>query len=240
MRKEHFFIFFQMMVMISLIASFIGNNTNAANPLYSDMDQLARGISKKSGTIIEWSLYTREMIDLSKKDQFIHNLRSQFPEWGWTVSSSKDLDNVTGRMDHDNFRETIKVVTMEKDGGPSYISYEMTGKVWNARISRKTEKILQSRIDELFKSDMFVFSCIKGVFNEDDGNLTNDLLRFFHAEEKEALKEKDFYSISANSSLFSQSISLTKHEMNLQIALRKNETGSTSFVIGTPILTNEY
>ncbi|MFS0645531.1 YwmB family TATA-box binding protein [Siminovitchia sp. 179-K 8D1 HS] len=240
MRKKHLFIFLQIMVMISLIASLIGNNTNAANLRDSDMDQLVRGISHKSGTIIEWSLYTRETIDLSEKDQFIHNLKSQFPEWVWTVSSSNDKDNVTARLEHDHFLETIKVVTMEKDGGPAYLSYEMTGETWNSRISRKSGEILQSRIDRLFKGNMLVFSCIKGVFNEDDGNLTNDLLRFFQAEEKEALKEKGFYSISAYSSLFSQSISLTEQKMNLQLGLRKNRTGRTSFVIGTPILTNEY
>ncbi|WP_339161111.1 YwmB family TATA-box binding protein [Siminovitchia sp. FSL H7-0308] len=239
MRKEYFFLFLQMMVMISLIASFIGNNTNAANYGNMDMDHLARGVSQNSGAIIEWSLHTRETIDLSEKDRFIHNLKSQFPGWVWTVSSENGLDNVTGRMEHDDFRETIKVVTME-DGGSSYSLYEVTGKVWNTRISKKIEKILQSRTDQLFENNVLVFSCIKGVFNEDTGNLANDLLLFFQAEEKEALKEKDFYSISANSSLFSQSISLTEHEMNLQIGLRNNETGSTSFVIGTPILTNEY
>lgn len=161
--KRIFLSFLQMMVMISLIASFIGNNTNAANYGNMDMDHLARGVSQNSGAIIEWSLHTRETIDLSEKDRFIHNLKSQFPGWVWTVSSENGLDNVTGRMEHDDFRETIKVVTME-DGGSSYSLYEVTGKVWNTRISKKIEKSSSPEQTNYLKI-MYLFSLVSKAYS---------------------------------------------------------------------------
>lgn len=241
MKKQLSFIFLQILFMIGLAASFIGNSTNAAYQRYADMDVLVRGVSEHNGKVIEWSLHTRETIDVFPGDDFIHTLRRQFPEWDWTFSSGNGLDNATGYKDHGDFLEMIKVISMGNDNSFFHISYEIKGKEWNGRIAGKAGAIIQSRQETLFKNDPVVFSCIKGVFNENDRDLANQLLLFFHAKEIEALKEKDFYSISANSSLFSQSISLTEQEMNLQIGLRNNEKGKgTSFVIGTPILTNEY
>jgi hypothetical protein len=241
MGKRLSFIFLQILVMIGLAASLIGNDTNAAYQRSADLDVLVRGVSEQNGTVIEWSLHTRETVDVIPGDHFIHTLRRQFPDWEWTFSTGNGMDNITGLKDHGDLLETIKAVSAGNGSSFSLIFYEMRGKEWNGPIAGKAEEIFRTRQETLFQNDPVVFSCIKGVFNESDGNLANQLLLYFRAKEIEALKEKGFYSISANSSLFSQSISLTKQDMNLQIGLRKNETGKgTSFVIGTPILTNEY
>ena len=55
-------------------------------------------------------------------------------------------------------------------------------------------------------------------------------LQTLQAKEIESLKEREFYSISAYSSLFVQTIHLTDQDMNMQIGLRKNRLGpGTSF-----------
>ena len=65
------------------------------------------------------------------------------------------------------------------------------------------------------------------------------LLNLFKAREVEGVQEKNFSSISAHSTLFTQTI--TNEEINVQVGLRRDGLGSkTSFVIGTPIITFEY
>lgn len=123
--------------------------------------------------------------------------------------------------------------------------YETKGTSWNQDVAKSIHKQSSSAMKLLFDKKPVIFSCIKGEFNENFHEFThqslNGLLQSFQAEEIDSLKERDFYSISAKSSLFAQTLSFTENKMNIQIGLRKNALGpGTTFVIGTPILTIEY
>ncbi|RWR13483.1 YwmB family TATA-box binding protein [Siminovitchia fortis] len=240
--RKHFISF---MFLTCLIAVFIGNNTSVAGKSEPDIEKLAQAVQKQHGTVIEWSLHTRELAQQPSQDWSVTRLKKTFPEWNWSLSHTDGNETVAGVKRHGNIEEIIKAVTADNtDNSVSYVAYEIKGSKWNKGMLKRAEKLFHSRTELIFKRKPVVFSCIKGIFNDHEGleqSLVNGLLTSLQAKEKEALREEDFLSISAYSSLFSQSLSLPGEEMNLQIGLRKNDAGhGTYFTVGTPILTNEY
>ncbi|RST77083.1 hypothetical protein D4T97_000870 [Siminovitchia acidinfaciens] len=241
--REYFIL---LLLLTSLIVFFSGNNTSVAEKSELDIEKLVHAVQKQQGSIIEWSLYTRELAEQPSQELSVTRLKRVFPEWDWSLSRKEGKETVTGINYNGKIEEKIVAVTTDngnKDNLISYVSYELKGTTWNHRISKSTETLFQSRTELIFKQKPVVFSCIKGIFNDDEFGQTivSGLLSSLLAKEKEALREEDFSSISAYSSLFTQSLSLPGKEMNLQIGLRKNKAGNgTYFTVGTPILTNEY
>lgn len=232
------------MLLTCLIAVLIGNKTSVARQNELDIEKLAYAVQQQHGTVIEWSLHTREL-DEHPSDWTVVRLKKAFPEWEWSLSDTSGSETVTGTKRNGFIEEKIKAVTSEHKANPvSYVSYEIKGEKWDESTAKRASKLLQSRTELIFKQKTVVFSCIKGVFNDEKKfgrSQVNGILSSLQAKEKEAISEEDFLSVSAYSSLFSQALSLPGEEMNLQIGLRKSNAGhGTYFTVGTPILTNEY
>ncbi|KQL51095.1 hypothetical protein AN964_18985 [Heyndrickxia shackletonii] len=244
MKQKMIFLIF-VIITCFMFANF-GNKTNAA--LYTtDLDKIAEMVKKQNGSINEWSLYARESIEIQSMndwDKKVKSLKKQYPFMDWKVDRKSGL--AIGMKNHKEFVETIKVMsTPTKFSASSYLLYEIKGRSWNSTFAMKIDQILPKKLDVLYRDKPTIFSCIKGEFNDKIENVLltekEQLLQGFNAKELESLKEKDFYSISAFSPLFSESIPTKNNKMNLQIGLRKNGLGAkTTFVIGTPIITIEY
>lgn len=227
---------------------FIGNKTNAAN-FSTDLTVMADKVEKQNAKITEWSLYTRETIEFSSQKEWlkkVDSLKKQFSNLSWEFRNGQDTLMAVGTLKHKKYVETIKIMSTPINGKfQSYLIYEVNGSSWNDQFSNKLDKIIGGKLGVLYSHKPVIFSCIKGEFNDKiDKVLSSNvekLLTSLKAEEKEALKEKDFDSISAYSPLLSQSIPTKNTQMNMQIGVRKNGLGAkTTFVIGTPIITIEY
>lgn len=248
MEKKYLFRLVQFIAMVGFIVFFIGNNITAAK---NDMDinTMAKAVGTHKGSIIEWSLYTRERVHLQTKEEWLNKkqqLEKQFPDMHWTISFDKGAASVNGILNHRDFSEIIKIISTDKKRqSASYLIYEARGTRWNEEIAEQSNKLAMNRVDLLFDVRPVIFSCIKGQFNEELDEFINDSLDgFLHSlqvEERNSFKERGFYYISAYSSLFEQTLSFSNQKINMQVGLRKNGLGpGTSFVIGTPILTIEY
>ncbi|MBS4195841.1 YwmB family TATA-box binding protein [Lederbergia citri] len=243
MRINRFSILSQIIIAFGFIFIFIGNNTIAA-PTSTDIQNLAKIVDKHHGKITGWSLYARESVYLLTEEKWLakkQELEDQFPNMKWKLSKANGTYSIHGFIDHGPFSESIQILSASNRQTTSYLIYEANGENWNPKFAELTGKTVM----HLFKENPKLFSCIKGEFSEElkefvDHSL-DGLLHSLHASEVESLKEKEFYSISAFSSLFAQTLSFTNKQMNMQIGLRKNEMGTgTTFVVGTPILTIEY
>src|SRR5690606_33354930 len=165
----------------------------------------------------------------------------------WQSSMDEDSRSIIGTANHGAFTEMIKVLSTnltDINRQTSYIIYEVKGTSWNSNVEKQISQLMDDNYVSLFDGKPVMFSCIKGEFNEEIDEILNgsldEILHSFQAKEIESLREEDFASISAHSTLFSQTLSLTNNEMNMQLALRKKEMGKgTIYVIGTPILTIE-
>ncbi|MGE8207055.1 YwmB family TATA-box binding protein [Heyndrickxia sp. NPDC080065] len=235
-------------IVISLSYGIVGKKSVSAK-VSSDLELLADEINRQSGKITEWSLYTREAIDVSSKTEWINQVESfkqQFPNMKWNEFTKGNQLTLEGYFKEKRYVETIKFLsTPTKKNYPSYLIYEIKGTHWNKKIAVDINEKIGSKLDALYIHKPVIFSCIKGEFSDKIDKVLlsemNHLLTSLNAHEKEALKEKDFYSISAYSKKLLQSIPTKDNQMNLQIGLRKTGLGAnTSFVIGTPIITIEY
>lgn len=234
-------------ILVGLTAINTGNKTSASFDK-AVMDRLVHAAEKEQGSLIEWSLHTRELLGENEQRWTLSKLRQQFPEWRWKEDVKDGETQLLGVYEQPRFTEKVMVTGGKGNSRPSsYISYEIKGDIWNDTISRKAGHLMNERSEIIFKRETTVFSCIKGVFNDNgtrkptEKKLIVNLLTTLQSEEREALKEDGFYSVSAYSSLLSHYISLQDEKMNLQIGLRETEdqTGF-NFTIGTPILVNEY
>lgn len=248
MKNKKMLIIFHLIVTISFVIILIGNNISAAqNDL--DIQVLAQNVEKQNGTIIEWSLYARELVYLSNEKERlekIHWLKKLYPDMEWNTVNESGSDVVVGQQQFEFYSESIKLISTDKNRQSStYLLYEIRGAGWNQNTAENLSNDVTLAMKTLFDKKPVIFSCIKGEFNkgfqEFKYQSLDGLLKSFQAEEIKTLKESDFYSISAKSSLFAQNLSFADTEMNMQVGLRKSRSGSsTTFVIGTPILTIEY
>ncbi|MEK3888499.1 YwmB family TATA-box binding protein [Bacillus sp. FSL K6-3431] len=250
MNKKQALVIIHIIVTICFVTIFIGNNISAAQKSM-DIQVLADKIESQNGTIVEWSLYARELVHLSNEDKRLEKiqwLKKQFPNMEWHTGMESSSDIVVGKRQFEYYSEIIKLISTDKNRqSSSYIVYEVRGKSWDRdqNAVESLSKYVSTTIKLLFDKKPVIFSCIKGEFNkrfdEFKYQSLQDLIKSLHAEEVKTLKERDFYSISAKSSLLDETISFTDTEMNMQIGLRNNGSeSSTTIVIGTPILTIEY
>lgn len=217
------------------ILIFNGNKLSAKTNI-EDLQQLASSVKKADGTIIEWSLYARESVQVLNVDQYI----LQYPEMEWTVGE----DSLIGTLNTGTYSETIQIMNNQHNNTP-FISYELSGTDWDEDTGLQASETASHRMKTLFNGEPTLFSCIKGEFNHKIDEFTEQSLNTFmqslQAKEIESITEHNFRSISAYSSLFTQTLALTEQQMNIQLGLRNSELDNgTIFVIGTPILTIEY
>ncbi|GIN86518.1 membrane protein [Heyndrickxia sporothermodurans] len=246
--KKNIVILLILSIIVSFAYEIIGKRTVSAN-LSSDIDVIMDKIKRTNGKVTGWSLYTRESINVSSENDWIHQvdlLKMRFSNMSWNVEKEKNRLVAVGYIKRKDYVESIKFLsTPTNDLYSSYLIYELKGTHWNKQMAQNLKEKIDGKLDVLYSEKPVIFSCIKGEFSDKiDKVLSSEvsqILTSLNANEKEALKEKDFYSISAYSPKLMESIPTKDNQMNLQIGLRKTGMGAnTSFVIGTPIITIEY
>lgn len=141
--------------------------------------------------------------------------------------------------------EIIFVAYPHKGQFKTYLIYVLKGETWTPELWNGLSSDFQSKIGTMFDKKPHIFSCAKGqTGGKMEGVLYNralKILKDFSANPIESLQEETFVSVSAYTENWKNSIPEKNKEMNIQIALRNQGLGgSTTVVIGTPIITFEY
>ncbi|CAH0345097.1 YwmB family TATA-box binding protein [Bacillus sp. CECT 9360] len=237
-------------VFIGFIGFMFGNSTIVAKNKTDIITMTEFMQHDRNVEIEEWTVYAREKnTEIRSETDFnkaVKKVSKAFPHFKWKVD--KHQDEWKARAEYKNIgtglTESIKLVATGKKAEPvSYIIYEVKGQSWEDRHALFFENDFQNRLSDIFRENPTIFSCIKGVINDNiEKDLSNEigrLLELFQAREIESIKEDRFISVSAQTSLFEQT--LTNEKLNLQLALRTDGLGGkTTFVVGTPIVTFEY
>ncbi|MFS0783827.1 YwmB family TATA-box binding protein [Bacillus sp. 1P06AnD] len=234
--------------LLGLIIGSVGNITTEAMGGKSDLDQIYSILKDKKDAKVEgWSLTARELlVSISDENEFneqINQMKRTFPDFKWNIMKQSTKLVAVGMKSDSRYTETVTVASAHNRTEESYITYEMQGTVVWPGWEKDVNERVQSRKKVLFKRNTTIFTCIKGSINDTiDEVLTsriNAWMKDFKANEIESLKEHHFISVTAKSSLFKQTY--VSKQYNLQLAMRSDGLGaSTSFVIGTPIITFEY
>jgi hypothetical protein len=198
----------------------------------------------------EWSVYAREKnTNIRNRNEFqatLLKLQGDYPHFHWNTKEELHGLKASGTFDNAaaGLTESIELVsTLKKSHPVTYIIYEVKGHFWEKRNAAFFENSFQIRLNDIFRGNPSIFSCVKGIFSDNIDTVltskTGKLLDLFKAEEIESIKEKDFVSVSAHTDMFARTLSMEK--LNLQVGLRTEGLGGkTTFVVGTPIVTFEY
>jgi hypothetical protein len=242
--------FLPYILLIGFMGFMFGNSTIVAKNKADILTMIELIQHDRNVKLEDWSVYAREKnTEIRNEDDFdkaIQKMSKAFPHFQWKIEKNdhewKALSEYTNPGT--GLVESINLLATSKKTEPvSYIIYEVKGQSWEKRYSTFFGSTFKNRINDIFRGNPTIFSCVKGVFNDNiEKVLTTEsarLLDLFRAQEIESLDESNFISVSARTDLFDQS--LTKEQLNLQIALRTEGLGGkTTFVVGTPIITFEY
>lgn len=246
-------VYFAVALIIGLVASIIGNNITIARSQL-DLFTLNAILQKEENIILtEWSLHAREKLEnvngVSDAKNIQAELKKQFPDSVWQeTKNEQSWQTKTVLYVGEKREETITISTsLTNNASPSYLIYEVKGDVINDLVQNGLEMEIEEKISVIFREKPTIFSCIKGEFNDKINetlpDYVNNLLDTFQATEMESLKEDDFISSSAYSSLLDGKVNVNSSQkpMNLQLGLRtQGMGGKTTIVVGTPIITIEY
>ncbi|MBA4536657.1 YwmB family TATA-box binding protein [Bacillus aquiflavi] len=242
-----------LLISIILFSFFFLENTATIANNKMDLAILAETLQDEDVVIKEWSLHARkitpEMNSKEEINQFFKQLKKQFPEWDWTTKKSERHYEIKGELlnlSSQPYNETIHLrSSANKNKFETYITYEIKGYKWSKEAELFVSKIAKKKIDDIFRGNVTIFSCIKGEFSDRIekalSRKANKFLTILDGEEIEALSEDSFVSVSAYTPLLGEVISNETNKMNLQLALRTEGLGArTTIVVGTPIITVEY
>ncbi|WP_158555980.1 YwmB family TATA-box binding protein [Peribacillus glennii] len=235
---------------IGFIGFMFGNSTIVAKSKADIVIMTELLQHDKNVNIQDWSVYAREKITTIKTEhafnQAVEEIRGDIPKAKWTIEDNNNERKAIAvfKNPETGLTESVHLMaSLEEMESVSYLIYEVKGHSWDNRNSAFFEKTFQNRKKDIFRGNPSIFSCVKGVFNDNIDTVlsteTARLLDLFKAQEIESVKENNFISLSARTAMFSQT--LTNKQLNLQLALRTAGMGSkTTVVVGTPIITFEY
>ncbi len=213
-----------------------------------DLNKMVDIINEENGKVTEWTFLAREQIQEQDLNGLFYEWTGKFPEFTWKDHSDDLHIRYTGTLTNESLhiKETIQIVLdPEHSNTHGFILYEINGTHWNENISQFIHDKKAHFLPEIFHRRPAFFSCIKGEF---DGMMdtslfkkTEQINKQFQGKIVEKLSEENFTSFTVKSPFFSNEIKSENGTFNLQISLRNTEGNHpTIFVIGTPILTNEY
>ncbi|WP_102348260.1 YwmB family TATA-box binding protein [Bacillus sp. Marseille-P3661] len=221
--------------------------TSTIEPLF----EIAEVMESHNIEINNWNVYAREdMKSVNSVEEYetkLNELKNSSPNFVWETSTKDGMTETIGIFANAkyNFTEKIKFVAYpHKDNLNAYLIYELNGEKWSADLWGKYLPVFNEKIGKMFEKYPIIFSCVKGQTSDImESVLYNQALTYlsdFAAEPIEALSEETFISVSAYTENWKNNIPEKNEEMNIQIALREGLGGTTTVVIGTPIITSEY
>jgi hypothetical protein len=228
----------------------VGNRSYQAESR-PDLEKIDSVFKAEHILLQEWTVYAREhLVDLKNEQavqEYAKELQRKFPDWDWSIANTSQKWEVTAVSPaSNNHQETLQIMATHTNPVDAYVVYKVTGDKWNkSNETFFTNNAFSRRLTDVFNGKPTVFSCMKGELSDKmDKALpktVNKLKSVFNAKEIEALKEKNFMSVTAHSPMFSDPIENKKNNMNLQIGIRSEGLGAkTTIVVGTPIITIEY
>ncbi|WP_214480846.1 YwmB family TATA-box binding protein [Bacillus sp. SM2101] len=237
-----------MLFIVMILLSIYGNSMTSANESVNKLEEIANVYENNHITIEEWSLYSRQALEISDQVEFeqrIEELKEKTGNFNWDISESSNKWEAVGTFEHleKNQTEIVKLISSYDNGHRySYLFYEVKGNHTDWTSVNSTTK---NRIADIFTDDVTIFTCIKGYLNDKIEEVlykrADKILQQFNARAIEALNEETFVSISAYTDDWKDIIPTKTEPINIQVALRSTGLGGrTNVVVGTPIITSEY
>ncbi|WP_191567673.1 YwmB family TATA-box binding protein [Metabacillus idriensis] len=230
-------------IIVIIFSIFIFNqNSDVSGKLkddaLNDLHQMALNHDIK---VENWNMYTKESennLDIQSVKKEINQVKKKGSIYDWETELDEHHMTLTGTYKNSNRNEKV-IVGVVPSGNSYNLSFTHSVKGNGKDIMAQVELVL---IPFQYDQDnQYVTISGETARPIELNRLKEKLLNDSGAKEIEALKEKNFYSISGYTSKWDNGIAAINDQlMNFQLGLRKKDNGIIHITMGTPIITSEY
>ncbi len=235
-------------IILAILCMFVANNIgmDPSEESRNELMDLAQFMMTENAPIQEWQTTWKESISPERKDALVKMLSRKYEK-----SVTKDEKKVKISFKNRHISKGINVlfnVVIPRHGNASaeFIAV-ISGNGWNSNTEENYTLINQSFMNKYFTNSVRRFACLTTRGNDiinGDYFLTK-LTNYFQVEQiqtqfdtvEQSTHKKIIYGYTP---LWKQRISIEDAPMNIQIAVEENGSDNPTYMIGTPILINEY
>jgi len=222
---------------------------HSINPIINDgkqIEDIAEIVLNNDLKIDEWEVTIKEKMDQDQAKNIINKLKKNFSLTEKENQNSIIYSFTNGQITSE-IVERYNVIIPKKHNNKIEVLAVLTGDTWNNDVKTNYNQRYNWMTTELFTNLSRSYTCLTTEFN---GIIDND---YFSSYIREILNVQNFKTqidknekttldtvVYGYTPLWSHKVTVKDTPMNLQMATIKDETGALKFIVGTPILINEY
>lgn len=209
--------------------------------------QMASILTSHHLDIAKWEVTIKENISTHKIDSFIHDIKDSE-----LVTVREDehkiiYEIVYQRSEQDQISYELQLVVPKNSEFKAELLGVIQGSTWNETISNEYKAIRDLLLERYFTNTAKKYTCLRT--HNDDIIKTADFLKrlkkSFHLKQESTqidTSQNDIHNkiIYGYTDLWKQKIVINNQPMNVQLVIKKIDDGNSHFIVGTPILINEY
>jgi TATA-box binding len=235
-------------IILCILLLFISNNmmTQPAEAYTDELTDMASFLVNNQVEIENWQTTWKESFSHQQAEALIKALSAKYDK---TVTKHKKIikisfknSRITGNID-----VSYSVTLPRQKKLSAELVVVIQGSSWNHIIAQEYREIVNSSVDNYFSAKAKRFSCLATKENDiiNGDYFLNMLINYFQVEQiqtqfdtvKKSVHKKMIYGYTP---LWNQKISIDSVPMNFQIAVTDTGSDNPTYMIGTPILINEY
>lgn len=216
------------------------------NITVNELEDIVDIVNHHELEIDEWQVTIKEKIPLPDAKKIMNKLDG-------TESIVKEEDkhrvsySMINRHMDSHLVETYDIILPQHSTGEAEVIAVLKAEVWNEEVEENYRQWQHLMLSEVFTKDYRSYTCLMTEFN---AIITNDHLLNYIMEKLEIQHFQTQNDTNKNSTLesiyygytplWNQKVNGMDKPTNIQMAVTKNDIGARKFIIGTPILINEY
>src|SRR5699024_615298 len=194
----------------------------------------------------ELEVTTKEKVDQEQGKDIINKLKKSFSLTKKENQNSIIYSFTNGQITSE-IVERYNVIIPKKHNNEVEVIAVLKGDTWNSDVKTNYNQSYNWMITELFTDISLSYTCLTTAFNGIiDYNYVSCYIReILNVQNFKTQIDKNENSmldtvVYGYTPLWSQKVTVKDIPMNLQMATIKDEIGAVKFILGTPILINEY
>jgi hypothetical protein len=231
---------------ISLIILFLSNTVFAMDDTQFEIIDIANIIVDNNLGIESWEVTMKEYMETSRLEEIIQELSNSF-----SVTKDENENShiylVTNAHKQGNINVQYSVIFPKEKQFQAELIVSIKGSSWDKIIASKYKDIHRYLVNNYFTKDVKIFSCMStstSAIIENDyvmQSFTEILnLRQINIQKDTINSTRNAKIVYGYTSQWGQKITIQDRPVNVQIVTRNLGSGDVQYLIGTPILINEY
>lgn len=229
-----------MIVLCGILLSVLQIQKVFSNNETSELKRISEVAASNKIELQEWKIYYRIIKKGQSKDSINRYIGqvNRDKSFSWKKEKDQHHFNIKGFSKEEDIEKRVTIDVLPAEGKSDLVmSFEIKGS--GNPNGEDFQKINAPEVLKQGNRYITVQGTTKNAVPIEQ--VGDNLQKAFSVKFNEAIKEKDFISITGFTELWTEKLETAgKNPMNIQIGLRKNAQGQITTTIGTPIITAEY